>query len=215
MEAPVRKSTEPRDHILNVAEQVFAEEGFAATSMRQLADRAGVNVATLYYHCGDKEQLFKAIYGRVVERMMSYVQGRFAGGKAFDEVAGELVDLVVEYFVSNPSVPPLLIRSTLGEVPGFDISQRETFGPLFELVAAQLNTQMDAGEMRRVDPGTFVMTAASVVLNLSLRTVRDSGEPGESGERVVPPEALRQAQRHARYFILGAVGLPIEGPDDD
>jgi|SRR5215475_6283378 len=44
--------------LLKAARRLFAEKGMAATSIRDLAQEAGVNVAAVNYHFGDKEQLY-------------------------------------------------------------------------------------------------------------------------------------------------------------
>ncbi len=53
--------------ILDAAEGLFAEQGYAATSMRQLATKAGVNLAATNYHFGSKEDLAKAVLARRIE----------------------------------------------------------------------------------------------------------------------------------------------------
>ncbi|NJP97747.1 helix-turn-helix transcriptional regulator [Nonomuraea sp. FMUSA5-5] len=49
------------DEILEAARQSFAERGFAATSIREIARRAGVDPALLLYYFGDKTDLFRAV----------------------------------------------------------------------------------------------------------------------------------------------------------
>jgi len=49
--------TETRDKILDTAERLFGEQGYAATSLRQIIAEAGVNLAAIHYHFGSKEDL--------------------------------------------------------------------------------------------------------------------------------------------------------------
>ncbi len=56
-----------RQTILDAAETLFAEQGYAATSMRQLTSAAGVNLAAVSYHFGGKEELTKAVLARRIE----------------------------------------------------------------------------------------------------------------------------------------------------
>ncbi|MFT4514010.1 MAG: AcrR family transcriptional regulator [Planctomycetota bacterium] len=56
-----------KDQILDAAEHLFAEQGFAATSLRQLTARAGVNLAAANYHFGSKDELAKAVLQRRIE----------------------------------------------------------------------------------------------------------------------------------------------------
>ena len=65
-------TTETKEQILTVAERLFAEHGFAGTTLRTMASEAGVNLAAVQYHFGSKEELFRAVVARfarpVVER---------------------------------------------------------------------------------------------------------------------------------------------------
>lgn len=56
-----------RERILDAAEQLFAEEGFAGTSLRDVTTLAGANVAAVHYHFGSKEELLRAVLSRIVE----------------------------------------------------------------------------------------------------------------------------------------------------
>jgi AcrR family transcriptional regulator len=59
-------SEETRERILRAAEVLFARDGYAATSLRQITDTAGVNIASVNYHFGSKENLLTEILDRVV-----------------------------------------------------------------------------------------------------------------------------------------------------
>ena len=51
-----------KSRILRIAERLFAEQGFAGVSLRQLTTAAGVNLAAVNYHFGSKEGLLTAIF---------------------------------------------------------------------------------------------------------------------------------------------------------
>ncbi|WP_223864366.1 TetR/AcrR family transcriptional regulator [Streptomyces sp. 5-6(2022)] len=55
-----------KDRILDVAERLFGERGYAATSLRAVTDAAGVNVAAVNYHFGSKEGLLRAVVDRAM-----------------------------------------------------------------------------------------------------------------------------------------------------
>lgn len=52
------------DRILDAAEHLFAERGFAETSLRTITGRAGVNLAAVNYHFGSKKALIQAVFER-------------------------------------------------------------------------------------------------------------------------------------------------------
>ena len=67
-----RNST--KEKILDVAEALFAEHGFKDTSLRTITSKAGVNLASVNYHFGDKKTLVRAVLDRYLEAFMPAVQ---------------------------------------------------------------------------------------------------------------------------------------------
>lgn len=57
-------SVDTKQRILDVAEQLFAEYGFAGTSLRRIIADAGVNLAAVHYHFHSKESLLEAVIMR-------------------------------------------------------------------------------------------------------------------------------------------------------
>lgn len=53
-----------KERILEVAERLFAEQGFANTSLRHIITEAGVNLAAVHYHFGSKEELLDELIRR-------------------------------------------------------------------------------------------------------------------------------------------------------
>jgi len=73
----------PRDQrnqqLIAVAETVFAERGIAATSMEEIAERAGVTKPILYTHFGSKDGLLAAVIARAGTDLGAAVEGAVAG----------------------------------------------------------------------------------------------------------------------------------------
>ena len=58
-----------KDRILHAAEELFAAQGFATTSLRQVTSRADVNIAAVNYHFGSKENLVNEVFRRRMDEM--------------------------------------------------------------------------------------------------------------------------------------------------
>ena len=54
--------SEKRLHLLDTAERLFSEKGFDGTSVRDIAEEAGINTAMISYYFGSKEKLMEAIF---------------------------------------------------------------------------------------------------------------------------------------------------------
>ncbi len=65
------QSTGTVDRILDVAERLFAENGFHATSLRQITQDAEVNLAAVNYHFGSKQALIVAVFKRRLDALNS------------------------------------------------------------------------------------------------------------------------------------------------
>ncbi|HNR49426.1 MAG TPA: TetR family transcriptional regulator [Bacteroidia bacterium] len=63
--------TDKQIHILEAAEQLFADKGFEGTSVRDIAGKAGVNLAMISYYFGSKENLMDAL----IEYRSGYTRG--------------------------------------------------------------------------------------------------------------------------------------------
>ncbi len=63
--------TDKREHIIDTALQLFAEKGFEGTSIRDIAEKATVNVAMVNYYFGTKEKLFE----KIVEYKSAHTRG--------------------------------------------------------------------------------------------------------------------------------------------
>jgi len=56
-----------KERILDAAEVLFAEQGFAGTSLRAITTAAGANLAAVNYHFGSKESLIDAVFSRRID----------------------------------------------------------------------------------------------------------------------------------------------------
>lgn len=63
---PTTRGERKREHLLQAAAAVLAERGYAATTMAEIAERAGTQAGSLYYHFPSREELIEAVLRRGV-----------------------------------------------------------------------------------------------------------------------------------------------------
>ncbi len=101
-----------RARVLQVALELFAEQGFAATSTRELSERLGFTKAALYYHFRSKDDLLAALISPVVEQLTALINQTpvRASPAARREVLAAYVDLglahvdLIRVLTQDPSV---------------------------------------------------------------------------------------------------------------
>lgn len=75
-----------RERILGVAVELFSEQGYDGTSLREIADRMGFTKAALYYHFRSKEEILQAILAPLLE-MQTGLEDRMAAARTMEEWA--------------------------------------------------------------------------------------------------------------------------------
>lgn len=102
-------ASDTKEQILNTAERLFAEHGFAGTSLRSIIREAGVNLAAAHYHFGSKEELFGAVAERIAKPVVEMQLQQLANVEAQQEPLS--VEKIFEAFFA----PPLQIIPQWGE----------------------------------------------------------------------------------------------------
>ena len=119
LEMALDEPSSPPGRILQAAENIFAEQGYKAATTREIAKSAGVNLATIHYYWGFKDQLWYSVIHHVMTRiteltkgLLDLPDGDLEGG--IRNIVGKLVDI----FADNPNYARLLQHRTLEGVSG-------------------------------------------------------------------------------------------------
>ncbi len=109
-------AVDTKQKILDSAEDLFAADGFAATSIRTIVAQAGVNVAAVHYHFGSKEDLLRAVFARRLEPVNQErlrLLGELHDGRVPERQTRDQVEAIVEAFVR----PAFLMAVVEGKGP--------------------------------------------------------------------------------------------------
>ena len=135
--APGGAAPQTRERILDVAEQLFAERGFAGTSVRDIAASAGLTAASLYNHFDGKEALYDAVLERGIRPLVLLMQTR-AGSDPGGETSAALVGEVMEHMRRRPHLPRLIQHEALTGGAHVTRLAREWLRPLLEYGTAEM-----------------------------------------------------------------------------
>jgi AcrR family transcriptional regulator len=157
-------------HILSAALEAFVENGFAATRLEDVAQRAGVSKGTLYLYFENKEALFKAA---VRENIVPFLERAERRVESFTGSSRDLfAELLHEWWSAMHSsrvtgLPKLIVSeaSNFPEAARFFFD--EVVARVRRLFASVLTRGIEAGEFRPVDVEYAVRNVmAPVVMGL-------------------------------------------------
>ena len=108
MRQATNKGQRTASRILDVAEALFAQNGYGATSLRDIATQAGVQQPGIYKHFTGKEDLYQKVYERALEPMTKLMDTILAGPHGgFDDLTDRMTDLLA----AHPNIARLLLRA--------------------------------------------------------------------------------------------------------
>ena len=162
-----RKSARPEE-IVHAALEVFADRGFAATKLEDVARKAGVTKGTIYLYFENKEALFKALIRETIVPVIA--QGE-ALAKSFTGSARDLFEkLVRDYWrlvgeTALAGIPRLMIAEAgnFPELARFYYEEVVTRG--HRLMSGVLERGIKAGEFRKVDLAVATKLAMSPLMH--------------------------------------------------
>lgn len=189
------KSQAARDKALDAALSLFSEQGYRATSMRQIADGAGISMGNVYYHFDSKEAIFETLLDRFWDRVLDpeLRLNKVFEARAFPDDISGLADAIRDLVEENPS-EMLLIYVDVIEFRGEHIHKfyvemtrryREYYGE------ALARKQAD-GEIGEVDP-VFAVTLTIRFLVYYFTVERCFGLPDHMG--MPTPQAIEELSR--------------------
>lgn len=99
-----------RQHILDAAEQVFAERGFDSAKLQDISALAGVSMGTIYAVFPGKEELFRAILDARGQELLQVARAGAAGRDGPRAALDRLIEAYIDYFVARPNFLRMHLR---------------------------------------------------------------------------------------------------------
>jgi TetR/AcrR family transcriptional regulator len=132
------KRIKTSERILAAASSIFSEKGFAGARMDEIANRAGVNKATIYYHIGDKDALYAEVLHHVFKPTADRMAVNLRTGLGPEEKLVTFIRNFADMLDRHPHLSPVMLREVASGGQNFpDIIIRDLthfFGVLQEIL---------------------------------------------------------------------------------
>jgi AcrR family transcriptional regulator len=106
------------EHILEVAREVFMQNGYDGTSMQMIADQAGINKSLLHYYYRSKERLFREIFAKVFSQFIPHLGVIFMSEMSLEKKVYAFADRYIDVFLENPLIP-IFVMQELSKNPDY------------------------------------------------------------------------------------------------
>lgn len=169
---PVRLAA-PQENILRAAAEEFAERGFEGARVDEIARRAGVNKAMLYYHVGDKAALYEKVLVEGISEAASRVQEGIAGQ---DTSEGKLMAVARAFegmALEKPHMPRIMLRELA--MGGRDLPT-PVLKALVEIILMEesiLESAVETKQFRAANPlSVHVLLVGGIMLHMAARSLK-------------------------------------------
>ena len=123
--------------ILDAAEAAFARRGLEGTRVREIAEAAGVNGATLYNYYPSKSALYEAVLDRGVRPLIALMEA-YAAGPRERESTRALVAKVMAHLSQHPHLSRLIYLEAIAECDYLSTLSQTWFRPLVSQILREL-----------------------------------------------------------------------------
>jgi len=167
------KNVNMEQSILEVAERLFLEKGFALTSTTEIAREAGCNQALVHYYFRTKDNLFNSIFETKFKAFFQRIFNmNFDETMSFADKVRLMTESHFDLLAQNPKMPALIMKE-LARKPDQLRTLRDKLHVMPEQLYARLDKDLQeeikAGRVRELSVMDIVVTVVS--LNVALFTV--------------------------------------------
>jgi TetR/AcrR family transcriptional regulator len=203
------KSERTRAAILDAAERLFAERGFAATRLEDVAEAVGIRRASIVYYFRDKRVLYEAVLAAVFGGFREELERALAPpGKLLDRIERAVLAFV-DYVAGRPALARILLREVADgprqETPPAVLAQIQPFVDVVERFRKEVRDDPLA-RSAAIDPvhlaSAIVGTTVFFVAAMPKLVPPPGFDPRDAGQH----EAHRREILRITRRLLGAPG---------
>ena len=151
-----------REKLLLLAEQEFAEKGFAGTTVRDFGAALGIANSSVLYHFPSKRKIYAAVLKRINASLAAFVVPQTSAHGGVDEVATELARRLLSWGDRNPTYMRILMRELLDN-PARAGSVHHWYLAQFLERTESIIAETMAGDGRRAPPVDALMLMLQVI----------------------------------------------------
>jgi AcrR family transcriptional regulator len=155
--------------LVDAARELFAQDGYAATSLDAVAAKARVTKGAVYHHFEGKQQLFEAVFAREVERLAALMPGVYASKRdpwdAFEACCRAFLEECLE-----PGLQRIMLLDALAAMGWEGVRRMEA--PMLEMMEVAIGRAVEAGRIAPRPAGPLAVFLYGALCETSMSVAR-------------------------------------------
>jgi TetR/AcrR family transcriptional regulator len=153
-----------RQRILEAGETVFAELGFAAARLEDVANAVGIRRASIVYYFRNKQELYDAVEAGIFSALQAHSRSRLEAGASAMTRLQQLFDSWLEFMSARPTAARIIMRNTADITPRSSNPVEFSEGSLVDVENIVRQGQAD-GEFGATEPMQILTIVGASILN--------------------------------------------------
>lgn len=131
---PATSQKPTKQRILDAAEMRFAQRGYEATSVVEIAEMAGIRGPAIYKHFTNKQSVFEAVLTRLFDPFSAMLEQHAAV-----EATPDAMSLIINHHIQNPNISKIIQHATLAGGKPLEILVEQWYIPFFAQIIEWAN----------------------------------------------------------------------------
>lgn len=191
--------------IIESAKSLFISKGFNGTTMREIANHAGVNLAMINYYFRSKEKLFDIVFFDIFGKLLANNSDIIYGNQTIFEKIEMVVDNYFDLLMKNPQLP-IFVLGELSRNPDLIIEKVKSTQKLESArvhIITELTNEIENGVIRPVDPLQLIINIVSLsVFPFMAKSIIDGVCSSVGGDF---DTLMAHRRESVKQFILNAI----------
>lgn len=164
-EAPrrTRRWERRRAEISRAAERIFADKGFAAATLEDVAERMEMRRPSLVYYFKDKEELYDAVFSEILAELLQRIEATRDGDDPRKRMEA-IASIWIDYLSERRDAATIVLRQVLDVLPSRSPATLALFEEMVKSIQEAISEGVERGVFKPMDAGQYALTIAGLSL---------------------------------------------------
>ena len=158
------KRAQSTKRILDAAAEVFSEVGFAGARVDEIAKRAGMNKAMIYYRIGDKQMLYEQVLHGIFDNLATRIASNIKTAPTPEQKLKTFIHNIFRTMEQHPYLAPIMMRELASGTRNFPEAVGQDLARIIGTLAAILKDGEKRGVFIETNPFLLHMMIAGTVI---------------------------------------------------